>query len=75
MSPLGFQWRFQMGRSRYGPKFSYFHADFGEIWQICMLASLPGGWRRFLRGILEPALVSKPEWAAVLAFGGAVRLF
>ena len=27
----------------YGPKFSYFHAVFGKIWQICMFAPRPGG--------------------------------
>ena len=40
----------------YGPKFSYFHAVFGKIWQICMLALVLDGWRPLLRGILDPPL-------------------
>ena len=31
------------GAPNYGPKFSQFYAVFWKIWQICMLAPLPGG--------------------------------
>ena len=46
------------GRAPPGSNFFQFHAVFGKIWQIRMLAPPLGSWRRLLGEILDPPLVS-----------------
>ena len=58
-----------------GPKFSYFHAVFAKIWQICMLAPL-GGLAPPPTGILDPPLcTSKIFVKAWLIWSNASTLF
>ena len=45
------------GGGALGPKFFQFHAVFGKIWQIRMLAPPLGSWRPLLGEFLDPPLI------------------